>query len=411
MKRLAVVETIWRTPLYRAATVCLFCAGLGVSATVPLFTLFFVEELGASLALASLYFVTALAGPVVSVITGRISDRLPNRQVLIHAAACWLAVGWLLMAVTHQIWMAFAISVVFISFMGTFSAQLFAVIRDEIVRTDFHQESQLVSTIRTAYALGWIIGPIVGSWLGLTVGFRQLFLGTAILYLVCQLPFLVVRRSREPIIAESDAHQRRGGASALPLFMFSGLCALAMSGDIMKLSFLPVYMEQDLAMPSWLSGAVISTQPFLELIMIPVAGIVAGRIGASRVLVFGVGIGVLGHLTFALSDAPWMLFVGQVFVAVLVSVILGLGVTVAQRLYPSGSGFASSVFFGALGISVTVGGLIGSAGVSQLGLPAIFAVPAGICALTLVGLVLLARQTEEERIVEAQVREGTSPHA
>lgn len=394
MPRIPIAETIWRTPIYRAAALSLFCAGLGVSATVPLFTLFMVEELNASLAIASLYFVTALVGPVVSIITGRISDRLPNRRRLIQGSACWLALGWLLMAMAQQIWMAFAISIVFISLMGTFSAQLFAAVRDEVIRTNYRHESQLVSTIRTAYSLGWIVGPVVGSWFGMTVGLRQLFLGTAILYFVSQLPFLTVRPAPQPAIEGPATLEKPNRSPAITLFLFSGICALVMSGETLKLSFLPIYMERELAMPGWMSGAVISTQPLLELIMIPAAGILAARVGPSRVLMVGIGFGVLGHGLFAVSDAPWMLFLGQTLVAMLVSTILGLGVTVAQDLYPSGSGFASSAFFGALGLSATAGGLIGSLGVSQLGLPTVFTVPAAICVLAIAGLISLNRQAE-----------------
>lgn len=71
-----------------------------------------------------------------------------------------------------------------------------------------------------------------------------------------------------------------------------------------------------------------------------------------------------------------------------------LGVTVAQRQHSSGSGFASSAFFGALSFSAAVGGLTGSAGVTQLGLPAIFVIPAAICLLTFAGLVGLNRRAD-----------------
>ena len=59
--------------------------------------------------------------------------------------------------------------------------------------------------------------------------------------------------------------------------------------------------------------------------------------------------------------------------------------SVAQDLYPSGVGLASSTFMSSLVFASTVGGLLGSLFVSALGVPGIFLVPAVLCTLALVG--------------------------
>lgn len=53
----------WNIPFYRSAAVSLFLSGMGISAAQPLLTLFFVTHLDVSPSVASLYFLTALAGP------------------------------------------------------------------------------------------------------------------------------------------------------------------------------------------------------------------------------------------------------------------------------------------------------------------------------------------------------------
>ena len=131
-----------------------------------------------------------------------------------------------------------------------------------------------------------------------------------------------------------------------------------------------------LGAPAWLQGAVISTQPVLELLLIPAMGVLADKFGATRLLIVGACAGVLGHTLFALGQHIAVLFAGQVLVSLLVASILGLGMTVAQDLYPSGVGYASSVFFGGLSLSAALGGLLGGIGASQLGMPLVFLIPA-----------------------------------
>ncbi|GAB7191894.1 hypothetical protein NUM3379_26020 [Kineococcus sp. NUM-3379] len=68
--------------------------------------------------------------------------------------------------------------------------------------------------------------------------------------------------------------------------------------------------------------------------------------------------------------------------------VLGLGVTYAQQLHPGGAGFAASVFFAAQSLSLMTAGLVGSVTAVRLGLPAMFVVPALLCAGA--GVLLLA---------------------
>ena len=52
------------TPLYRGATIAMFLSGLGFSAAAPQIASFLVNDLGASLTVAGLYYLTALTAPV-----------------------------------------------------------------------------------------------------------------------------------------------------------------------------------------------------------------------------------------------------------------------------------------------------------------------------------------------------------
>jgi SET family sugar efflux transporter-like MFS transporter len=372
----------------RSSALGLLFMGMGASMAFPLLTLYLVEDLGYRPSVASLFFLTSLVGPLVSVATGRLSDRVPSRYPLIGFTALWLALGWLLIAFARSFWLVALVGVLFFGFIGTLNAQIFAQLRDYLTEQSFSRQNQIVASVRTAYAAGWIIGPILGSWVGLAIGLRELFVLTALLYLVSLAPLWYARTSRR-LDEERQGAPTGGLASAWRVFVFAGLCALAMSGDTLKLSLLPLFMREQLAAPAWLQGAVISTQPVLELLLIPAMGVLADRIGAARLLIIGACAGIIGNALFALGQSIFVLFLGQAFVSVLVASVFGLGVTVAQDLYPEGVGYASSIFFSSLGLSAALGGALGSIGVAELGMPGVFIIPALVNAVVGLGFYLL----------------------
>ena len=390
------LATVWRSPFYRSATLSLFLAGAGVSAMAPQLTLFFVNDLGASLSLATLYYLTNLAAPLVGFQIGRMSDRRPDRLPLLRGCAVIGAAGWLAMAAATEMWMAFAVSLVALSVSGATGALLFAAARDELSRRPTPADNRIMATIRMAYTVGWVAGPLWGSWFGGAVGLRALLVSTAILTLAQVVPLIGQRVERyivaAPLPGTLDGPAGRAGRpgrSMVPLVAFCALCSLAISGDTVKFSFLPIYMERDLGTPDGVRGAVMAIQPAFELLLMPLFALLADRVGAHRIVVAGALLGVAANLTFATSTGVAGLFAGQILMAALWAALAGLGVSVAQRLYPQGVGVASTAFFSSLTVASSVGGLTGGLGVGTLGLPGIFFIPAGLCAIGVVGMLLL----------------------
>jgi SET family sugar efflux transporter-like MFS transporter len=239
---------------------------------------------------------------------------------------------------------------------------------------------------------GWIVGPVVGSWLGGLIGLRGLLLTVAGLTLVQIVPMVGIRSPRLALdgdMAKPERLNRRQLREMAPLFAFSALCMLALSGDALKFAFLPLYMENGLHVAPVVRGAVITTQPVFELLLIPVASAFARRFGGMRVMVVGGAFGGIAHLCYALSTNVTHLFLGQFVMSLLWACIAGLGVIIAQDLYRKGAGVATTTFLGVTMFSSTLGGLIGSIGVVPLGLPHVFFVPAIISAGAFGGLVSL----------------------
>ena len=179
--------------------------------------------------------------------------------------------------------------------------------------------------------------------------------------------------------------------SLVPLVTFLGLCVLAMCGDTIRFAYLPIYMEFQLGTPDWLRGVVISVQSIGMLVFIPIMGVLADRFGAHRLVVVNVLLGVAANLCFMAAGNELVLIAATVLNSAMWATLGGIGIIVAQDLYPNGIGMASSLYFSALRFSAAIGGLAGALGVNWFGVPGVFGVPALLCIVAAGGLLIQAR--------------------
>ena len=83
-----------------------------------------------------------------------------------------------------------------------------------------------------------------------------------------------------------------------------------------------------------------------------------------------------------------VLIMATLFNAAMWATLGGIGITVAQDLYPTGIGMASSLYFSAIRFAAAIGGIAGGLGVGWFGVPGVFLVPAALCAVSAVGLLV-----------------------
>ncbi len=395
----AILETL-RSPLYRGATMALFLSGLGFSGAAPQIARFLVDDLHVSLTTAGLFYLTNLTAPVVGYLVGARSDRTGKRLGLFRMCAVAGFLGWLAIAFSAQAWMPFLISSVVLAFAGAASSQLFAAVHDDLRATGSPVADGVTSIVRMALTAGWIIGPVVGAFLAATLGLRAVLVATALFTLAQIVPLGFMRTpvastASVPVDAVGDETHRvvrtRRRHAMVPLLAFTGLYVLVYAGEPIKYAYLPIYMHDDLAVPAVVSGAVIGIQPLIELLLMPVAVVIARRTGIMRLMILGAAFGVAANLSFALSGSVSGMFVGQAFMGGVWGIFAGLGIIVAQRLLPTAVATASAMFMSSTAVASALGGLTGGLGVAFLGLPHVFLLPAVYAGLATVGIALMSR--------------------
>jgi MFS transporter, SET family, sugar efflux transporter len=410
----SAARSVWTSPLYRGATLALFLSGLGTSAAAPQITLFLVDDLHVSLTTAGLYYLTNITAPVAGYLIGARSDRTGRRLGLFRLCALAGFLGWGAMALADELWMPFVISALILAFSGAAGSQLFAAVHDDLAATASPVGDGVISIVRMALTAGWVVGPVAGSLLATAAGPRAMFAATGLCTLAQIVPLGFTRtRSARPHAQTTTAAPAAPAAPAaraapaahperlvrrsphmramLPLLAFTGLYVLVYAGEPIKYGYLTIYMHNDMHLPTAVSGAVIGIQPLIELILMPVAVIVARRIGMMQLMIFGAAFGVGANLCFALTRDTAGMFAGQILMGGVWGVFAALGIIVAQRLLPEAVATASAIFISSTAIASALGGLTGSLGVSLLGLPHVFLVPALYGVIATVGIAVMSR--------------------
>jgi SET family sugar efflux transporter-like MFS transporter len=401
-QRPSTVAAVLASPLYRGAALAMFLSGLGTSAAAPQIALFLVNDLHVSLSTAGLYYLTNMTAPVAGYVVGARSDRSGKRLGLFRLCALAGFLGWIGIAFSTRAWVPFVISAVVLAFAGAAASQLFAAVHDDLHATRSPVADGVVSVVRMALTAGWIVGPVLGSLLAATVSPRAMLATTAI----CSLAQIVPVGSTFSGAALSPAETAPAGAAAaepvarvhavrvmLPLLAFTGLYVLVYAGEPIKYGYLPIYMHDDLRLPAAVAGGVIGIQPLIELALMPLAVVVARRVGMMRLMVLGAAFGVGANLCFALTGSAAGMFAGQVMMGGVWGVFAGLGILVAQRLLPDAVATASAVFMSSTAVASALGGLTGGLGVTVFGLPRVFLLPAlyGLVATAGIGVMSRSR--------------------
>jgi SET family sugar efflux transporter-like MFS transporter len=386
---------VLRSRLYGRAMASLFFAGLGISIAIPQLSLFLVQDLHASLQVAGLFFLTNLAAPVFGFLVGRWSDRLTDRLSLFRAGAVAGLVGWVALASVTKVWMAIVLNLTVLGFAGATGALIFAAVRDQLTHVPTGADNRVMSTVRLGFSLGFMTGPLLGSVIGGVAGLRLALVAAGVCTLLQAAPMVGQRIDRagpDRAVTQQGAAGRHPShrTSLLPLVTFLALGVGAMCGDTIRLAYLPIYMKLQLGTPDWLRGVVISTQSVGMLVFIPIMGVLADRFGAHRLVVANVLLGVGANVGFMTADSEWGLIAATVLNSAMWATLGGIGITVAQDLYPTGIGMASSLYFSAVRFSGAIGGIAGGLGVGWFGVPGVFGVPALMCIVSAVGLLILA---------------------
>lgn len=370
--------------VYAAFMLVAFMMGVAGALQAPTLSLFLSREVGAQPFWIGLFYtVNAIAGIGVSLWLAKRSDSQGDRRKLI-IFCCLMAIGnALLFAFNRHYLTLITCGVLLASLANTAMPQLFALAR-EYADNSAREVVMFSSVMRAQLSLAWVIGPPLAFMLALNYGFTVMFsiaAGIFTLSLVL-IAFMLPSVARVELPSE-NALSMQGGWQDSNVRMLFVASTLMWTCNTMYIIDMPLWISSELGLPDKLAGFLMGTAAGLEIPAMILAGYYVKRYGKRRMMVIAVAAGVLFYTGLILFHSRLALMTLQLFNAVFIGIVAGIGMLWFQDLMPGRAGAATTLFTNSISTGVILAGVIQGAIAQSWGHFAVYWVIAVISVITL----------------------------
>ncbi|HDX7441226.1 TPA: sugar efflux transporter SetA [Escherichia coli] len=375
--------------VYAAFMLVAFMMGVAGALQAPTLSLFLSREVGAQPFWIGLFYtVNAIAGIGVSLWLAKRSDSQGDRRKLI-IFCCLMAIGnALLFAFNRHYLTLITCGVLLASLANTAMPQLFALAR-EYADYSAREVVMFSSVMRAQLSLAWVIGPPLAFMLALNYGFTVMFsiaAGIFTLSLVL-IAFMLPSVARVELPSE-NALSMQGGWQDSNVRMLFVASTLMWTCNTMYIIDMPLWISSELGLPDKLAGFLMGTAAGLEIPAMILAGYYVKRYGKRQMMVIAVAAGVLFYTGLILFHSRLALMTLQLFNAVFIGIVAGIGMLWFQDLMPGRAGAATTLFTNSISTGVILAGVIQGAIAQSWGHFAVYWV---IAVISVIALFLTAK--------------------
>ncbi|MDI4473433.1 sugar efflux transporter SetA [Escherichia coli] len=375
--------------VYAAFMLVAFMMGVAGALQAPTLSLYLSREVGAQPFWIGLFYtVNAIAGIGVSLWLAKRSDSQGDRRKLI-IFCCLMAIGnALLFAFNRHYLTLITCGVLLASLANTAMPQLFALAR-EYADNSAREVVMFSSVMRAQLSLAWVIGPPLAFMLALNYGFTVMFsiaAGIFTLSLVL-IAFMLPSVARVELPSE-NALSMQGGWQDSNVRMLFVASTLMWTCNTMYIIDMPLWISSELGLPDKLAGFLMGTAAGLEIPAMILAGYYVKRYGKRRMMVIAVAAGVLFYTGLIFFHSRMALMTLQLFNAVFIGIVAGIGMLWFQDLMPGRAGAATTLFTNSISTGVILAGVIQGAIAQSWGHFAVYWV---IAVISVVALFLTAK--------------------
>ncbi|AYO36242.1 sugar efflux transporter [Serratia sp. P2ACOL2] len=369
-------------PVFAAFLLIAFLSGIAGALLAPTLSLFLTTEVKVRpLWVGLFYTVNAIVGIAVSFLLAKRSDTRGDRRKLI-LVCCLMAVGnCLLFAFNRDYLTLITAGVLLSAIANTAMPQIFALAR-EYADSSAREVVMFSSVMRAQLSLAWVIGPPLSFTLALNYGFTVMFVIAAATFAICALlvwftlpsvPRVALVEPADTLIAAPSAPIAPVSAWRNPdvrrLFIAS---VLMWTCNTMYIIDMPLYITADLGLPENLAGLLMGTAAGLEIPAMLLAGYYVKRFGKRNMMLFAVVAGILFYAGLVVFKFKLALMVLQLFNAIFIGIIAGIGMLYFQDLMPGRPGAATTLFTNSISTGVILAGVLQGALVENLGHYAVY---------------------------------------
>ncbi|MBY3619617.1 sugar efflux transporter [Acinetobacter sp. CUI P1] len=389
IKRLTALFSI---PSYALLFLCMLLQGMAISLSAPFLSIYFTEQLGVSVGLFGIFLATTLiAGIWISTLIGRRSDLGLNRKHIYLVATLCNALAYSGYLLIQDFTILFIYMIVFTALGAPGMPQLFAIAREAVNKSGFTDTAFANSTLRSAFSLGFITGPLIGTLLIAAIGFKGIFTGTiGVFLLVALLVFLFLKSNTDTVLSSNKAEVKvksfRLGQNRNILLPFLILILMYVAHWTSSINT-ALFITNNLGGSTSDVGLVSSICAALEIPFMIMLGLLSAKYSNRALMMCGAILGGAYYLVVIFSGEMWQMLAAQVLLAVFVAVISAIGISYIQDLLPNMPGYASTLYSNSSTIGRLIGSLVGGGLASIVGYRYSFV----LCfILIIVSLVMLA---------------------
>lgn len=362
-----------------------FMMGVAGALQAPTLSLFLSREVEVRPFWVGLFYtVNAIVGILVSLWLAKRSDSRGDRRKLIMFCCLMAVANCLLFAFNRHYLTLITAGVLLASLANTSMPQIFALAR-EYADKSAREVVMFSSVMRAQLSLAWVIGPPLSFMLALNYGFTTMFLIAAGIFIISLAIITFALPSVERVEQPTDvALTQVSGWKDKNVRLLFIASMLMWTCNTMYIIDMPLWISQDLGLPDTLAGVLMGTAAGLEIPAMLLAGYCVKRFGKRRLMVLAVAAGVLFYLGLIIFHSHEALLGLQIFNAIFIGIIAGIGMLWFQDLMPGRAGSATTLFTNSISTGVILAGVIQGALVESFGHFAVYWVIAGISLLTLV---------------------------
>ncbi|NIF48788.1 MFS transporter [Enterobacter sp. Ap-1006] len=346
-------------PVYAAFMAVSFMIGVAGALQAPTLSLFLTREVEVRPFWVGLFYtVNAIAGIGVSLLLAKRSDSRGDRRKLIMVCCAMAVANCVLFAFNRHYLTLITLGVMFASIANTAMPQIFALAREYADRSA-REVVMFSSIMRAQLSLAWVIGPPLSFMLALKYGFTTMFLIAAGIFVI-SLALIIfalpsVPRVEQP--AEVAITQVSGWKDSNVRMLFIA-SMLMWTCNTMYIIDMPLWISQDLGLPDELAGLLMGTAAGIEIPAMILAGYYVKRFGKRNMMLAAVAAGVLFYVGLILFHSKTALVILQLFNAVFIGIIAGIGMLWFQDLMPGRPGSATTLFTNSISTGVILAGIL-----------------------------------------------------
>ncbi|HEY3591874.1 MAG TPA: sugar efflux transporter [Buttiauxella sp.] len=346
-------------PVYAAFMAVAFMMGIAGALQAPTLSLFLTREVQVRPFWVGLFYtVNAIAGILVSLALAKRSDSRGDRRKLIMVCCAMAVANCILFAFNRHYLTLITLGVMFASIANTAMPQIFALAR-EYADSSAREVVMFSSIMRAQLSLAWVIGPPLSFMLALNYGFTTMFLIAAGIFVISLALIFFALPSVSRIEQPADvALTQVSGWKDKNVRMLFIASMLMWTCNTMYIIDMPLWVSSDLGLPESLAGLLMGTAAGLEIPAMILAGYYVKRFGKRRMMVIAVAAGVLFYVGLILFHSRTALLLLQLFNAVFIGIVAGIGMLWFQDLMPGRPGSATTLFTNSISTGVILAGVL-----------------------------------------------------